>query len=216
MLLFAHAGITLGAGILLDKLLIGSEPFSSRLIYQAKSPNKLGNYSAHDCPSANRISLFTSVKNRLDYRFLLVGSLLPDLIDKPVGNILFYSTFQNSRIFGHTLCFNVLLAILGLYLYKSREKTWLLVLSFGSALHLIQDEIWHDLETFFWPVYGLIFPRVDTTNFFGWLPEMFHELTTDVRVYVPELIGLAILGWFMIRLVQEKRVYAFITKGVAF
>ena len=215
MLLFAHVGIALAAGILLDKSLIRSEPFSSCLIYQAKSPNKLGNYSAPDCPSGKRTSPLTSVKNRLDYRFLLIGSLLPDLIDKPIGDVFFYQTFQNGRIFAHTLCFTIFLAILGAYVYKRWKKPWFLILSFGSAIHLILDKMWLNPRTLLWPIYGWSFAKTDPVNFFEWLPEMFRALVTNASVYVPEIIGFGILAWFAAKFIRTGNVNAFIRNGLA-
>lgn len=45
------------------------------------------------------------LKNKIsiDYRFVMLGSILPDMIDKPIGAFLFRNTFHNSRIFAHTL-----------------------------------------------------------------------------------------------------------------
>ena len=104
MLLFASAGITLGAGILLDKFLTGSHPFGIKSEFQPSSPSLRARRSniLHN-PSTS----LASPKKHLDYRFLLIGSLLPDLIDKPIGGIFFYQTFQNGRIFAHTLCFTL-------------------------------------------------------------------------------------------------------------
>ena len=211
MLLFAHMGIALGAGVLLDKSLIGSEPFSAESKSRSSSPM----LSAPDCPSGNRTSLLASVKNRLDYRFLLVGSLLPDLIDKPIGDILFYETFQNGRIFGHTLCFTICLAILGVGVYKKWRKLWLVILSFGSAIHLILDQMWLTPRTFLWPIYGWNFPKCDSTNFFQWLPEMFHTLVTNPYVYVSEIVGFGILAWFVAKLIRTGNGNAFVKNGLA-
>lgn len=210
MLLFAHAGITLGAGILLGKSLAKSEPFSTESKSRPPSPM----LSAPDCPSGNRTSLLTSVKNHLDYRFLLVGSLLPDLIDKPIGDIFFYETFQNGRIFAHTLCFTICLTVLGIYVYKRWNRLWLLILSFGSAIHLILDKMWLNPRTLLWPIYGWGFAKLDSANFFEWLPEMFHALVTNPSVYVPEIIGLGILAWFVAKLIRTGNVNAFIRNGL--
>ena len=62
--------------------------------------------------------------NRRLYLFVFTGSLLPDLIDKPVGEILLAGSISNGRIFAHTLLFNFLLLLFCLWLYKrsgSRE-----------------------------------------------------------------------------------------------
>ena len=211
MLLFAHAGIALGAGILLDKSLFGSQPFSTG----SKSQSSPCMLSAHNCPPGNWTSHLTSVKNHLDYRFLLIGSLLPDLIDKPVGGVFFYETFQNSRIFAHTLCFTIFLAILGIYVYKKWKKLWFLILSFGSAIHLILDKMWLNPGALLWPIYGWSFVKSDATNFFTWLPEMFLALTINPYVYMPEILGFGILAWFAARMIQTRNVHAFVRTGLA-
>ena len=210
MLLFAHMGIALGAGILLDKALFGSLPFST----ESKPQSSPGAPFAQDCSRGSQTSPFISVKTRLDYRFLLIGSLLPDLIDKPIGDIFFYKNLQNGRIFGHTLCLTVFLAVLGIYVYKRWKKSWFLALSFGSAIHLILDEMWLNSRTLLWPMYGWSFARSDPTDFFGWLPEMFHALATNPYVYVPEIIGCGILAWFAARMIQTHSIKAFLTTGL--
>jgi inner membrane protein len=200
MLLFAHVGVTLGAGILLDKLLTGNRPFGIKTESQFSSDNPP--------PSLD------PPKKHLDYRFLLIGSLLPDLIDKPIGGIFFYQTFQNGRIFAHTLCFTILLALLGAYVYWRWKKSWFLILSFGSAIHLILDGMWLEPRTLLWPLYGWSFPKVDIPAFFAWLPEIFHILATEPIVCISELIGFAVLAWMGVRLIQTRKVYALITNGL--
>ncbi len=59
--------------------------------------------------------IFSIFKEKIDYRFLIVGAILPDLIDKPIGQYIFVSTFSNGRIFGHTILFVLLLAMIALY-----------------------------------------------------------------------------------------------------
>lgn len=227
MLLFAHMGITLGAGILLDKSLTGSHPFSTKSKFQLSSPSLRARAPSqsfeHSEEAANRQrsnlsdnppTSLASPKKHLDYRFLLIGSLLPDLIDKPIGDVFFYQTFQNGTIFAHTLCFTIFLALLGAYVYRGWKKSWCLMLSFGCAIHLILDGLWLDPRTLFWPIYGWSFPKLDPVNFFGWLPEMFQELVANPIVCIPELAGFAILAWAAVRLIQMGKVHAFITNGL--
>jgi len=77
---------------------------------------------------------------------LIVGTLLPDLIDKPLYYSLYFLTgkhgkelglISGSRTFGHTAIF-VLLLTLGSCWRKSR---FLLALSIGAATHLIVDSL---------------------------------------------------------------------------
>ncbi len=39
------------------------------------------------------------LRDRIDMRFVLVGALLPDIIDKPIGNIIFASSIGYHWIF---------------------------------------------------------------------------------------------------------------------
>ena len=54
----------------------------------------------------------------IDPAYLVIGSLLPDLIDKPLGTIVFPSAIANGRMITHTLFFSVTLFLTGLYLYS--------------------------------------------------------------------------------------------------
>ncbi len=211
MLIFGHAGITLGAAVMLngalskgyslttrgDKVRDGLQPSPKMLPAQNRS-------------SSGKVSWFTSLGNYVDIRLLLIGSLLPDIIDKSVGQFFLKDTFSNGRIFCHTLLFLILITLVGLYLYRSRGKTWLLVLSFGTFTHLIFDWMWLEPRTLLWPLYGFAFKKVDLTH---WTQNILHALHTDPGVYVPELVGAAILIWFVLVLVRKRKVYAFIRNG---
>ena len=197
MLLFGHTGITLGAAWLAHRAVtrLKSEPPGSK----AEAGQSAGAVR-NSTPSIN-----------WDYRFVLVGSLLPDLLDKPIGQIFFRETFSNGRIYAHTLLFLLLLlAIAGLTLCLHRGKSWLLLLSFGTAAHLAEDSIWRAPSTLLWPLLGWTFPARDIT---GWVRRIMGNLFTDPMVYIPELIGLAVLVWAFVVLVRRRKVLAFILKG---
>lgn len=181
MLLFAHTGITLGAAALISRT--------------------LGN---------NKKSWITSAGDYLDVRLLMIGSLLPDIIDKPVGQLLFRETLSNGRIFSHTILFLVLITVAGLYLHQRHRKSWLLVLSFGTFTHLILDQMWRTPQTLFWPLFGFAFDRINLT---GWLLSIFNRLLTNPEVYVSELVGIAIILWFGLILMLRKKIYVFIRYG---
>ncbi len=211
MLLFGHAGITLAAAVLLTHTLVGthfsraaeseatesSPPFS----HVVSTPNEASNL---------KTSWFTSLGKYIDIRLLLIGSLLPDIVDKPVGQFLFRETFSNGRIFCHTLLFLIPITMAGLYLYRRRSRIWLLVFSFGTFAHLVYDQMWRFPRTLLWPAYGLAFERIDLT---GWMPNMLYALLTSPEVYVPELVGAAIIIWFAVELVRKRKVFAFVRYG---
>ena len=140
----------------------------------------------------------------------MVGALLPDIIDKPVGLFFFSETFGHGRIFSHTLLFLILVALAGLCLYLRHNRGWMLVLAFGTFTHLLLDQMWLTPSTLFWPFFGFDFWRGDPA---GWVPGILNALLTNPEVYVPELVGAAILLWFGLALVRRRKVRAFIRYG---
>ncbi len=99
MLVFAHAGINLGAAAL-----------------------AVGVAGGGLASEIGKASWFVALARRVDIRLQLVGSLLPDIIDKPVGQFFFRETFSNDRIFSHTLLFLIIIAAAGFYLYKRHRQ----------------------------------------------------------------------------------------------
>ncbi len=189
MLLLGHTGITLGVATLLD-----------------------GAVKNRRSSQAGKVSWFVSLASHIDVRLMLIGSLLPDIIDKPVGQFFFRETFSYGRIFSHTLLFLIIIAAVGFYLYQRRRNVWLLTLAFGTFMHLVLDEIWNIPVTLFWPFLGFTFERIDLT---GWASNIFQALLSSPRVYVPELLGLVILLWFGLALVGGRKAGAFIRHGKA-
>jgi LexA-binding, inner membrane-associated putative hydrolase len=59
------------------------------------------------------------LKTIIDPRYLAVGALLPDLIDKPLGMIVFSSSISNGRMISHTFVFSFTLFFVGVYLRPS-------------------------------------------------------------------------------------------------
>jgi len=166
-------------------------------------------------PSSNKTTgthnhSLVNIVSRIDIRTLLVGSLLPDIIDKPIGHWLFKEYFSNGRIFSHTLLFLTLITILGVFYYRYFSKTWFLFLSFGIFMHLILDEMWRTPRTLLWPILGLEFERIGLTD---WLGGIWHCLFTDPAVYVPELLGLFIVIWFLWMLLRMRTFYSFTRYG---
>lgn len=161
--------------------------------------------------------------NRRLYLFVFTGSLLPDLIDKPVGEILLAGSISNGRIFAHTLLFNFLLLLFCLWLYKrsgsregregsregSREGRGLggnkngfgfLLFSFASFLHLCEDRMWLTPETLFFPVFGFEFPQgAVESHWWDFFLGCFFGTYSPLRgaelsyVFVSEMVGFSVL-----------------------
>jgi len=211
MLILGHAGIAIGAVVLLDRALSKSDLAVNKQddskVHPQISPTSVREQSFM---SGNKAAHLASLVKQIDIRVLLIGSLLPDIVDKPIGLYLFRSTFSTGRIFCHTLLFLILITIAGIYLYRSRTKLWLLVLSFGTLIHLLLDQMWLVQRTLLWPLYGFHFPPEDVSE---WGREMLHALRTDPGTYVPEIIGGVILAWFIWTLARDKKVYALVKNG---
>ena len=154
MLIFGHTVITLAAAVLLNGALAKRYTLPTRRDELSGNPPPSPENFSRQGRSSSVVSWLTSFAYRVDIRLLLIGSLLPDIVDKPLGLFLLRDTFASGRIFCHTLLFLIVITLVGLYLYRSRKKTWLLVLSFGTFTHLILDAMWRTPRTFHWPLYG--------------------------------------------------------------
>ncbi len=193
MLLLGHVGITLGAAAVLAAV--------------AGKRHRPGRKESAASPGD---SWFVSLRSRVDIRLVLIGSLLPDIIDKPVGQVFFRETFNNGRIFSHTLLFLLALTLSGAYLYRRRRSSWLLALSFGTLVHLLSDRMWESPRTLLRPIYGLTFGRADLGD---WLGGLLRDLVTRPAVYLPELLGVAVLAWFVVILARRGRLGTFLRNG---
>lgn len=138
--------------------------------------------------------VFYFLREKVDYRFVLVGAVLPDIIDKPLGQILLFSVFHNGRIISHTLLFVAVLTLIGIYIEKRYKSTVVEILALGALMHLVLDQMWTTPQTLFWPLLGWAFPKVDLTDYAN---SLLNEMFTRQDVYLPEVIGFAILAVFV-------------------
>ncbi len=192
MLAFGHAGLTLGMAVILTGVAIRTNP--------AAAPSGTRGWRR---AAARATGWLDRLAGRVDLRVLLIGSLLPDIIDKPVGHLFFRSAFNSGRIMAHTMVFLLLLCLTGLFFYRRRGRTWLLALAFGTATHLVFDQIWRQPHTLWWPAYGLAFDAADLTD---WIPMMLHALFTEVTEFIPEATGATVLVLFVLLLLRRKSV----------
>jgi len=144
-----------------------------------------------------------------DYRLIVIGSMLPDLIDKPVWFLVNGDVSLSGRDYAHTLLFGLIL-FLGSLVLTTYGKSWLLVISVSSFVHLALDRMWENPVILLWPILGPLY-REETT---GWVFDMFEALFLYPEVYIPEVIGLLILVAFSYRLVKKKMLTNFIKSGI--
>jgi hypothetical protein len=131
----------------------------------------------------------------IDYRLIMLGALVPDVVDVATGG----------RWIGHTVLFSVVLLSVVMLATRGRRRVRrrLLALPIGSFLHLVFDGMWADRKTFWWPAFG--------PSFHGDLPSVGRG-GFDV---VLELIGLGLLawGWHRFRLGEPARRRHFLRTG---
>lgn len=77
---------------------------------------------------------------RVDYRIVAAAALLPDVVDKSIGRLLFRSTFESGRIFGHTLLLNLALFCV-LFFMRGRAKRTFTLIPISSLLHLAGRDV---------------------------------------------------------------------------
>jgi membrane-bound metal-dependent hydrolase YbcI (DUF457 family) len=124
-----------------------------------------------------------------DLRWLLAGTILPDIIDKALGQVLFRSYFENGRIFSHTFTLALLMSVAGTYEWKRRGDSRILLLALGIASHLVLDRIWLEPTTAFWPALGSFerYPSLQS------ILEQIREYLGDPFFWATELAGAALL-----------------------
>lgn len=136
------------------------------------------------------IVFFALGARRIDYRVVMLGAILPDLIDKPLGRILFPDQFQTGRLFGHTLLLVVVLLLtIQLVLRGAAARRWF-VLPIAMLIHHVLDAMWNGPITWFWPLFGASFPP-DPLNG-HWLDAFLGPLSSP-WVLAGEVAGLVTL-----------------------
>ncbi|MFC2021853.1 metal-dependent hydrolase [Chloroflexota bacterium] len=209
MLFFGHIGITAGVAKAFEILETVTKPNNS---HESDSSLKFGTVIGRGRLRLHY--LLNRIKGRLgsiDYRMILPGSLLPDIIDKPVWffvTSLTSDTSLSGRDYVHTLLLNLGLLTGGLVLIRYKTS-WLLIISLSSFMHLIFDQIWNSPMVLLWPLLGPL-PKEETV---GWLSNVLQGLFLYPAVYVPEIIGLLVILLFASRLVMRKNVTSFLKGG---
>ncbi|SFG22655.1 LexA-binding, inner membrane-associated putative hydrolase [Desulfotomaculum arcticum] len=145
----------------------------------------------------------------IDYRLVILGAMLPDIIDKPLGGVIFKETIGNGRIYSHTLLFLLFLLAVAAYFWSKYRKIGMLVVAGGCIVHHILDGMWLYPGTFLWPANGWAFPKGNPEN---WL-QLWLNLLTEPRYLLPEVIGGIIMLCFVKNIVSWRQFVKFIANG---
>jgi membrane-bound metal-dependent hydrolase YbcI (DUF457 family) len=118
--------------------------------------------AGQDAPSAagGAVAL-PDLSQKIDYRLVALGALLPDLIDKPLGKILLRGPLDNNgHVFGHTLLFTLTVLLPGAYLLARAGDPRLFAMAVAALTHLALDPVNHAPQTLLWPLLGFDFPHI--------------------------------------------------------
>ena len=135
-------------------------------------------------------------KFRISIPMLVTGAMLPDLIDKPLGEGLLADSLGNGRIYAHTLLFCILLFLAAMYYYKRKDDNRVFIIPAATFLHLMEDRMWRTPATLFWPLFGWDFPEGNYST--GLLEYFFRILMNTYTLentysFLSEILGMAIL-----------------------
>jgi membrane-bound metal-dependent hydrolase YbcI (DUF457 family) len=152
------------------------------------------------------------LKTIIDPRYLAVGALLPDIIDKPVGMIIFASTISNGRMISHTLLFAFTLFLIGLYFYSKKRDIIIITFASGTFFHLMEDQMWNTPATLFWPLLGWSFPKYEFTDGLVFLLLLFKESFIPQfsegfipeHTFIPEIIGMIVIVILALNWLKNK------------
>lgn len=129
---------------------------------------------------------------KVDVRFLMLGAILPDLIDLPVGTLILAGRYSTGELWFHSLlAATAYMAGVLLVTRRGRRRRAWMALGVGWLFHLLLDGMWADQVVFLWPFFGLDIPPGAAPYWeLAW-----GRATQDPWRWATETIGLAYLVW---------------------
>jgi membrane-bound metal-dependent hydrolase YbcI (DUF457 family) len=132
----------------------------------------------------------------VDYRLVMAGALLPDVVDAPWGG----ARYAHTLVFAAALLVAVMLLTVG----HRRARRRLLGLPIGVLVHLVLDGLWTTPHAFWWPFKGWALA--------GRLPSLQHAVVVTV---LEEVAGAIAIIWCVRRfaLTDPARRMTFLRTG---
>lgn len=136
------------------------------------------------------ITRYSFRDEKMDLRFLMLGAIVPDLIDTPIGLAMF-GTFESVRLAGHSLLFAALVMTwIVLATRRGRPRKKWMPIAIGILIHLFLDTMWADPETLWWPILGGSFTPDGAAS----VGEYVTAVLKDPWVWLGEGVGVAYLA----------------------
>src|SRR5688572_4250843 len=142
---------------------------------------------------ATLITYVSLGRRRIDYRFILLGAVLPDIVDAILG--LFFFEGPSGRWIAHSLLAVIVVAVAIILGTRGERRLAWFGIAVGWLLHLVCDGMWQAPFTFFWPAFGNKF-NASPAEPYSW--DLFIHPWDHIWTWAGELVGLAILAWFWV------------------
>ena len=149
-------------------------------------------------------------RRRIDYRFILLGAIAPDLVDGFLG--LFFFEGPAGRWISHSILAVVVVSVMIIVGLRGETRLAWFGLGVGWLLHLVGDGMWGAPETFFWPAFGGEFSQ-EPREPYSW--DLVANPWDHLGTWAGELVGLAILAWFWVafEMSRDGRARLFLSDG---
>ncbi len=149
-------------------------------------------------------------RRRVDYRFILLGAVAPDVADGVLGLFLFEGA--SGRWVAHSLLAVVAVSVAVVVAFSGTRRLAVFGLGVGWLTHLVADGMWLAPKTFFWPAFGTSFDAHPVEPY-SW--DLFVHPLRHLGTWGGEFVGAAILAWFWaaFRLGDAGRFKAFLKDG---
>jgi len=129
---------------------------------------------------------------KVDVRFLILGAVVADLIDMPVGTLILGDRFTTGELWLHSLVVpSLYMAVVLLATRRGRQRRAWMALGVGWLFHLLLDGMWVNQEVFLWPFFGF---EISPGEAPYW-PLAWERAMSDPWRWVKEVVGLGYLIW---------------------
>lgn len=200
MFLLAHVGITLVAG-----------KAGIWVLERVQDGGKVHTAETEAANNRRPTVLGRAYAKIIDFRFLLVGSMLPDLIDKPLGMVIL-PQLSNGRAYAHTLLFALVLLV-GAIVLPPRARPAAFALFAGDIVHLALDGMWQNSYVLLWPIRGFSFPHGTPMSVGAAISMFVKGLVTEKGIQETEALGALLIVVVLAVLVLSGRMKRFISEG---
>jgi hypothetical protein len=159
---------------------------------------------------AAAIVYVTLGRRRIDYRFVLLGAVLPDVVDGVLGLFLFEG--PAGRWIAHSILAVVVVTVAIVIGLPRERRLAVFGLGVGWLLHLVGDGMWAAPRTFLWPAFGTEFASAPREPY-SW--DLLANPLAHLGTWGGELVGLGVLAWFYVAfgLNHAKRRRLFLKDG---